>query len=67
MKVSFVLKKRIITQKREIGGCLGNATMIQIQDMFENKKTDIVLKTVKGFIIKRTPFKILIPENSLNL
>ena len=33
-----------------------DATMIQIQDMFENGKPDIVLKT---------PFMILIYENSL--
>ena len=39
------------TQKRESGFCLENATMIQIQDMFENGKPDIVLKTVKGFHI----------------
>ena len=39
--------------------------MIQIQDMFENGKPDIVLKTVKGFHIKRTPFMILIEGNSL--
>ena len=36
------------TQKRETGFCL--ATMFQIQDMFENGKHDIFLKTVKGFI-----------------
>ena len=41
--------------------------MIQIQDMFENGKPDIVLKTVKGSIIKRTPVIILISERSLNL
>ena len=35
--------------------------------MFENGKPDIVLKTVKGFYIKRTPFLILIPENSFKL
>ena len=29
--------------------CLENETMIQIQDMLENGKPDIVLKTVKGF------------------
>ena len=29
-----------------------NATMFQIQDMFENVIPDIVLKTVKGFYIK---------------
>ena len=41
--------------------------MIQIQDMFKNGKPDIVLKTVKGFNIKRTPFLILITENSFRL
>ena len=54
-------------QKRESGFCLENATMIQIQDMFENGKPDIVLKTVKGSIIKKTPVIILISERSLNL
>jgi len=53
------------TQKRESGFCLENATMIQIQDIFENGKPDIVLKMVVGFNIQRTPFIILIPENSL--
>ena len=38
--------------------------MIQIQDMLENGKPVIVLKTVKGFNTKRTSFIILIPENS---
>ena len=46
---------------------LENATMIQIQDIFENGKPDIVLKTVMGFDIKRTPFLTLIPENSFKL
>ena len=41
--------------------------MFQIQDMFENGKPDIALKTVKGFIIKRTSFIILISERSLKL
>jgi len=55
------------TQKRESEFCLENAKMIKIQDMFENGKPDIVLKTVKGFNIERTPFVILIPENSIKL
>ena len=55
------------TCKRESGFFLENATMIQIQDMFENGKSDIVLKTVTGFSIKRTPFIILISENSFKL
>ena len=41
--------------------------MIQTQDMFQNGKPDNVLKTVKGFNIKRTHLIILIPENSLKL
>jgi len=41
--------------------------MIKIQDMFENWKPNIVLKTVKGFNIKRTTFMILFSENSFNL
>ena len=40
--------------------------MIQIQDVFKNGKTDIFLKTFKSFNIK-TPFIILIPENSFKL
>ena len=36
--------------------------MFQIQDMFENGKPNIVLKTVKEFNIKRTPIIILITE-----
>ena len=40
--------------------CLENATMIQIENMFENGKPEINLKTVKGLII-------LIPENSFKL
>ena len=55
------------TQKRESGFSLENAKMFKIQDMFENGKPDIVLKTVKGFNIERTPFIILIPENSFKL
>ena len=55
------------TQKRESGVCPEKAKMIKIQDMFENGKPDIVLKTVKGFNIERTPFIILIPENSFKL
>ena len=55
------------TQKRESGFSLENAKMFKIQDMFENGKPDIVLKMVKGFNIERTPFIILIPENSFKL
>ena len=59
MKMSFVLNSDY-AQKRESGFCFENATMIQIQDMFENGKSDIVLKTVKGSNLKRTPIIILI-------
>jgi len=31
--------------------CAENVTTIQIQDMFENGKPGIVLKTIKGFNI----------------
>ena len=55
------------TQKRQSGFCLENDTMFQIQDMFENGKLNIVLKTVKSFNIKRTPIIILIFKKSLKL
>jgi len=55
------------TQKRESGFCLENSTMFQIQDMFQNGKPDIVLKTVKKFNIKRTLIIILILLKSLKL
>ena len=41
--------------------------MFQIQDLFENGKPDLVLKTVKGFKIKGSLFINLIPENSFKL
>ena len=44
--------KWVLSQKRN--------NMIQNQGMLENGKPDIVLKTVKGFNIKKTPFIILI-------
>ena len=60
MKVSFVLNcglysktgNWVLSRKRD--------NMFQIQDMFENGKPDIVLKTVKSVNIKRTPIMILI-------
>ena len=55
------------TQKRDSGFCLENATMFQIQDMFENGKPKIVLKMVKSLNIKITPTIILILKNSLKL
>ena len=47
MKMSFV-PKRDYTQKQESWVCLKNATMIQIQDMFENGKPCLEMQ-VKGF------------------
>ena len=41
--------------------------MIQIQEMFENGKSDNVLKAVKSFNINITPFIILISKKSLKL
>ena len=67
MKVSFVLNCGLYSKTGK-GVCLENATMFQIQDMFEKGKPDIVLKTVKGFFLKKkTPFVILNPENSFYL
>ena len=53
----FCFEIRIILKNGKVGFV---ATMFQIQDMFENEKPDIVLKTVKGFKIKITPILILI-------
>ena len=61
MKLSFALYCLILKNGKV--GFSENATMIQIQNMFENGKPDIVLKTIKGFNIKRILFIILIPEN----
>ena len=66
MKVSFVLNDGLYSN-RESGGFLENTTMIQIQEMFENGKPDIVLKTFKSFNIKTNPFIILISEKSFKL
>ena len=55
------------TQKRDSGFCLENATIFQIQDIFENGKPKIVLKMVKSLNIKITPTIILILKNSLKL
>ena len=54
MKVSFDWELQIILKNRKVGFVSKNATMIQIQDMFENGKQDIVVKTVKGFNIKNS-------------
>ena len=50
-KVNLICK-RIILKNGKVG--LENATLIQIQDMFENGKPGIVLKTVKGFNTKHS-------------
>ena len=57
----------VYTQKWESGFCFENATMFQIQDMIENRKPNIVLKTVKRFNIKRTRIIIFISKKSLKL
>ena len=49
-------------QKQESGFCLENETMIQIQDMFEDRKPDIVLKTVKGIKFKLHPTNDRFPD-----
>ena len=53
----LLVPKLTILKKGKV--CLENATVFQIQDMFENGKPDIVLKTVKRFDIKGTPIIIL--------
>ena len=45
----FCSELRIILKNGKVGGCLENATMIKIQDIFENGKPDIVFEAVKGF------------------
>ena len=60
MKVNFVLNCGFILKNGKVGVVSKTRLMIQIQDMFENGKPDIVLKMVKGFNIKRTPSIILI-------
>ena len=54
----FCFELRISLKNGKIGFVW--KTMVQIQDMFENGKPDIVLKTVKGFDMKITAFIILI-------
>ena len=56
MKVSFILN---------CGLCSKTGKWV-LSRKRENGKPDIVLKTVKGFDIKRTPFTFFIRENSLN-
>ena len=48
MKLSFAVNCLILKNGKV--GFSENATMIQIQDMFENGKPDIVLKNVKVLI-----------------
>ena len=62
MKMSLMFWIADYAQKRGSGFCLENATMIQIQDMFEKGKPDIDLKTVKGFNLKRSSFLFFILE-----
>jgi len=56
----FCFELRIILKNGKVGVVSKTRLMIQIQDMFEDGKPDIVLKMVKGFNIKRTPSIILI-------
>ena len=66
--MSFVLKKWIILKYGKMGFVSKTRhAMFQIQEVFENGEPDIVLKTVKGFNIKRTLFIILISENNFKL
>ena len=58
MKVSFGLNCGLYSNSKV--GFISKTQQFQIQDMFENGKPDIVLKTVKRFNIKRTPIIILI-------
>ena len=62
MKVSFVLNCGLYSKT----GFDYVSNLVQIQDMFENGKPDVVLKTVKRFNIKRSPFIILIFKKVLN-
>jgi len=47
------------TQNGKTGFCLENATMFQIQGMFENGKSDIVLKTDMGRDPKHPVFQFV--------
>ena len=67
-EIEFCSELRFILKNGKVGFVSETRhAMIQIQDMFENGKPDIVLKTVKGINIKRTPFIILIQESSFKL
>ena len=44
-----------------------NATMFQIQDIFENGKPNIILKTIKSFNIKRSSIIILILKKKFKM
>ena len=50
MKVSFVLNCGLYSNRK--AGFVSKTQQFQIQDMFENGKPNIVLKTVKIFNIK---------------
>ena len=56
MNVSFLFWIADYIQKRESLVGLENATMIPIEDMFENGEHGIVLKTIKGVNIKTNSF-----------
>ena len=54
------------TQNGKTGFCLENATMFQIQGMFENGKSDIVLKTDMGRDPKHPVFQF-VPISYVNV
>ena len=55
MKVSFVLNCGLCSKVGKwVFSRKGNITMFPIQDIFENGKPDIVLKTVKRFNMKNS-------------
>ena len=66
MKVSFLFWIADYIQKRESLVLLENETMIPIEDMFDNGKPGIVLKTIKGVNIKTNSLCCLL-ESSLKL
>ena len=67
MKVSFVLNCGLGSRIGNWGLSSKRDNVLNSGYVFENGKPDIVFKTVKGFNIKRTPFIILILENSFKL
>ena len=67
MKVNLVLNCGLYSKMGKWGLSRKRDNVLNSGYVFENGKPDIVFKTVKGFNIKRTPFIILILENSFKL